>query len=278
MRIISLRFGLWGIVLLASLHACQTPIMSEETGATVSPAPVSPDVGADIPAEPSESSPPEEVQLPIVLEPLLPPLNWIDIASLRSILTEQTESWFGLAGLGKLSEPPPVPETLPAYRQSWSEVNPAIAPFLGLWHDDQDAQNRYHISIFPSPTPGSACVLEFKPEWSLKLVDESGQPTGYKDVISEQILSFSVATIQGAQLRSSQVRMTTRAMKMDEYTLNQPYSVELNSVIDDDGTIRVLAAADLPTLPPDLPETLQQEVRQALANQDCATSFSTDGT
>jgi hypothetical protein len=257
------RFSL-GLVLL---QGCQLPMPDSAHPASQNPAASSPTT-TDTPNTPNPELSAES-ELLIVLDPLLPELNLFDTSRLRSTLTTGVESWFGLAGLGKLSNPPPLSADLQSYRQGWMTTNPEIAPFLGLWQDDQDSQNRYYISLFPSQLPGKACVLEFKPEWSLRLVDETGQPTGYKDVISPEILSFSVALVDGDQLRSSQVSMARGAMVLEQFILTEPYPVELMSVLDEEGTIRVLAAADLPRLPPELPDSLQQEVLQVLADQQC---------
>ena len=243
--------------LLMGLQACQAPLSQTD------PAPTPP-VEASTPTESAPATEP----LPILLNPVLPAFTAADLTQLTANLTTGIESWFALAGLNKAVPPPALPEDLQAYRQTWEANNPEIAPFLGLWHDSE-AQNFYYLSLFPSTVPQQVCVLEFKPEWSLAIWNEEAGDYSYKDVISEQTLSFSVATVEADQLRSSQIRTTTAALTRQTFALSEPYSVELIGIEDDQGTQRVLAATALPMLPPDFPAALQPEVLQALADHDC---------
>ncbi|WP_008309134.1 hypothetical protein [Leptolyngbya sp. PCC 6406] len=120
------------------------------------------------------------------------------------------------------------------------------------------------------------CILEFKPEWSLDILNEETGET-VKDVISEEVLSFSVATVERGELRSSQVRSQGSAMVATSYAVGEAYSVMLWAVEDDQQRVRVVAASTPPTLPPDFPEELAPQVEQALADYGCTAGLPPEG-
>ncbi|AFY40317.1 hypothetical protein Lepto7376_4197 [[Leptolyngbya] sp. PCC 7376] len=197
-------------------------------------------------------------------------LNDAEIIELVVGLEERKESWFGLAGLNKVEHPPEVPAELLTYRQSWKRKDPAIAPFLGFWHDSDYSTNRYQISIFPSTRPSHVCVVEFKPEWSLELWNEETQDYSYKDVISAEIFSVSLAKVGSAQLRSPELRADELAIAHTEFGLSETYPVELLPVLNEDNGIKLVAAAAQPQLPPDLPDDLRQTVDEKFAAYNCS--------
>lgn len=216
----------------------------------------------------------DEPFLPIISDPLLPPLSETELETLMTELTTGIDTWFGLAGLDKVVAPPRLPAALVDLRAVWGAINPNVSTFIGSWYNSENYP--YSVSIFPSSTPEQVCVLEFKPEWSLQIVNEATGETS-KDVISEQILSFSIATVQNGHLRSSQVRSMGSATAFARYSLaNPPYSTLFMSVMDDQGTIRVVAATSPPTLPAELPESLVSEVTQALSDYGCTMSPAPD--
>jgi hypothetical protein len=221
----------------------------------------------DDPAAPSRP-------LPVVLEPLLPPLTEAAGQALEAEMLNGMETWFGLAGLNKVPAPPRYAEPLPDYREAWSAVQADVTNFLGYWHNDEGYP--YSLSVFPSLTPGQVCILEFQPEWSLDILNEETGET-VKDVISPEILSFSVATVADGILRSSQVRSQGSAMVTNRYTVGEAYPVVLWAVEDDQQRVRVVAASGLPTLPPDFPQDLAPQVEQALAAYGCTAGLPPEG-
>lgn len=229
---------------------------------------------------PSESSPPSqqtpEVEIeaeeifPTVDLTSLPLLSNAEVESLQTNLTQAIDTWFGLAGLDKVPQPPPLTNELQNYRDAWTSLHPDVAPFLGQWNNDEAYP--YFVSIFPSQTAGEVCVLEFKPEWSLDIFNEVTGEYG-KDVISEQILRFSVATVQDGQLRSSQVRSIDSAIKTANYAGGEAYSVLFMSVMDAQNVSRVVALSSPPALPSELPPSLVAPVSQTLNNYGCITDL-----
>mgnify|MGYP005839446029 CR=1 FL=1 len=226
-------------------------------------------LGAEgLPTEPQPSLD-EAAVLPIVLEPVLPMLSEAAIADLQADLAAGIETWFGLAGLDKMPAPPAFSTELQNYQREWAIADPDVHAFLGVWHDGE--AYAYSVSIFPSATPGQVCVLEFRPEWSLQIWNEVTGEYG-KDVISEQILSFSVATVEDGQLRSSPVQSVGSAIALSRFTVGEAYPVVMMAVLDDQGTSRVVAAATPPMISPNLPESLVQPLSQALADHGCEVS------
>ncbi len=189
-----------------------------------------------------------------------------EISQLEGALAIGQESWFGLAGLNKVEHPPELPEELITYRQNWQKKDPAIAPFLGLWHDDEYSNNRYHVSVFPSATiPSYVCVLEFKPEWSMNLEGENAQ----KDTISEGIFSVSLAKAGSAQLIGAELRSYELAIAETEFGVSETYPVELAPFMDEADNIRILAAAGLPAIPSNLSEDQMVRSLQVLLTHGC---------
>ncbi len=211
----------------------------------------------------------EEIFLPSAAV-LLPVLSDAEIEALQAELTQGIDTWFGLAGLSKLPAPPPLSDALHNYRNAWSTVNVDVATFLGSWHDGEGYP--YSVSIFPSSAPGQVCVLEFKPEWSLYIFNEATGEYG-KDMISEQILTFSVATVEDGHLRSSQVRSVGSATAVANYAVGEAYPVMFMSLMDGHGSRRVVALSSPPTLPSDLPTALVAPVSQALYDYGCTTAL-----
>lgn len=214
-----------------------------------------------------ESDPPPAAPLlPISTAPPLPSLSPAEITQIQADLTFEIDTWFGLAGVAKAPAPPRFSDAHQDYQAQWSQIDPDIAPFLGFWHNSADYP--YTVGIFPSATPGEVCVLEFQPEWSLQILNEA---TGEynKDVISEQILSFSRATVQDGHFRSGEMRTVGSAIALARYSVGEAYPVLFMGLQDEAGTVRVVAAADPSAFPDSLPLELVGEAWQTLADQGC---------
>ncbi|MEB3233708.1 MAG: hypothetical protein VKJ64_22055 [Leptolyngbyaceae bacterium] len=236
--------------------------------------------------EPTSESPSSSSTLPSPVEPIsepdvaanlpilnlnpLPLLSDAEIEALQTHLTQGIDTWFGLAGINKVPPPPPLTDELRNYQETWRTVNPDIVPFLGQWHNDEAYS--YSLTIFPSQTEGEVCVLEFKPEWSLDIFNEVTGEYG-KDIISEQILRFSLATVQDRQLRSSQIRSLDSAMSTANYAVGESYTVLFMSLIDAQNVNRVVALSSPPTLPSELPLPLISPVSQTLNDYGCITDL-----
>jgi hypothetical protein len=206
------------------------------------------------------------VTIPGLQEALLPNLTPADLTNLKTALVNAKDTWFSLAGLDKAPQPPAFPPSLNQYRQTWQQKNPAIAPFLGQWHNDEGYP--YSLSIFPTTETGKVCILEFRPEWSLDILNEETGEIN-KDMIAEQILSFSVAKVENGILRSSRIRTSNQAIAPYIFSSNQAETVELMSVFNTTDYPATVAAADLPKLPPDFPDILAQSITPLLQANHC---------
>ncbi|MGG6297274.1 hypothetical protein ACQ4M4_23010 [Leptolyngbya sp. AN02str] len=227
-------------------------------------------------SDPNAANPPEAPTqaLPVVIEPLLPPLTQERGQALEAETQTGMETWFAWAGLDKLPAPPRYSEALQDYRAEWSAIHADAANFLGYWKNDEGYP--YSLNVFPSSTPGKLCILEFQPEWSLDILNEETGET-VKDVISPEILSFSVATVEQGMFRSSQVRSQDSALLTTQYAVGEAYPVMLWGVEDDQQRVRVIAASSSPMLPPDFSEALAPQVEQALAAHGCTAGLPAEG-
>jgi len=200
----------------------------------------------------------------------LPRLTSSEIKRLQADLTQGIDTWLGLAGMAKAVAPPPLSQALQNYRKAWGRNHAQLVTFLGTWRDSADYP--YSVSIFPMKTPGQVCVLEFKPEWSLDIINETTGKTS-KDVISQQILSLSIAKVQNGHLRSSQVRSVGSATAVSRFSVGKAYSVLFMGLKDDQGYSHTVALASPPALPPELPQNLVAPLSRALRDYGCRTEL-----
>lgn len=260
---------LWGIGAVSTL-LLSTQILKGVSWACSSAMP--PDLADASIAQLNSSSVADSASLsvePVLLLSLTTPLSALSESELEQFSADfQTgiDSWLGLAGLNKKSSPPPLSSELQAYRQNWTAMNPGVAPFLGFWSDGEGYP--YSVAIFPTTIENQVCVVEFRPEWSLMLWDEAeGDYTG-KDVISEQVLSFSIAILQNGQLRSSQLQMAQLAISQAQDYLFGNTS-EFMGVITKEDIIQTVAAVSPPLLATDIPADVQSPIAEAMLAHGC---------
>jgi hypothetical protein len=239
--------------------SCEPPPVPEPPPSASSPSPQTPESGVG----------PEESSQSLIPEPL-PRLSAAEIESLQTELTHSINTWFSLAGVSKVLPPPPLTDTLQDYREAWRAVNPDVAHFLGSWIDSEGYS--YSVTLFPSRTPGQVCVLEFRPKWSLSILNEvTGESV--EDVMSEQLLSFSVATVQDGHLRSDRVRSVNSVTTVETYGVGEAYPVAFMALMKDQDTRRAVALSSPPALPSELPEALMESVSQTLSTHGCITDL-----
>ncbi|MEO1093650.1 MAG: hypothetical protein AAFX01_01955 [Cyanobacteria bacterium J06638_28] len=244
-----------------SLFAFSPPAVTAERPLTRQTS--TPILSASAPTSATDSS--EAARSPDVHLTPLTRLSEAEIETLQTDLTYGIESWFGWAGLLKMPAPPPLTDAAREYRETWSVNHLDSSNFLGLWRNNEDYP--YFVSIFPTQTTGQVCVLEFKPEWSLLIFNEAlGEYN--KDVITEEIFSFSMATVEDGHLRSHRVRSVGSAIAAARFN---DYPVLLMGLEDNQDRTRVVALASPPTLPPDLPADLVAPVAQTLRYNGCIT-------
>lgn len=202
----------------------------------------------------------------------LPLLVDVEIIVLVIRAEQLLGDWLGLAGLNKLDYPPALPDELVTYRDNWRQKDPAIASFLGLWHDAAYSNNRYYLSIFPSAIDDHVCVVEFKPKYSVNFGGEEFEP----DVISEGIFSVSLAKAKAAQLLGEKIRgdeLAINSAMLDLPGRNESV-VELfplydSPVYESPDDVRLVAAANVPQLPPDLPTEFLETAQEFLTENRC---------
>jgi hypothetical protein len=239
--------------------SCESPLVSD-------PSPPE----SSFPIQPPESGVEEEaISQPFIPDPL-PRLSDAEIEALQAEVAQSIDIWFDLAGVYAMSPPPSLTDELEDYRKVWSAVNAGVATFLGSWVYIDSAGYFYSVRVFPSRTPGQVCVLEFIPKSSLYIFNEvTGEYV--EDILAEQLLTFSVATVQDGHLRSSQVRSVGSATVVTNYAVDYP--VVFMGLMDDQGTRRVVALASPPALPSELPEALVGSVSQTLYSYGCITDL-----
>ncbi|MBD1914878.1 MULTISPECIES: hypothetical protein [Cyanophyceae] len=49
-----------------------------------------------------------------------------------------------------------------AFRQSWAETDPAIAPFLGTWVRDWNLMPYDFLTVLPSTVLGQVCLVRYR--------------------------------------------------------------------------------------------------------------------
>ncbi|MGJ3246928.1 MAG: hypothetical protein ACFE0I_12745 [Elainellaceae cyanobacterium] len=230
---------------------------------------------ASPPTSPNPESGVEEAESaqPPIPDPL-PTLSEAEIEALQAEVAQNIDLWFDLAGVSAMPPPPSVTEELEDYREAWSAVNSDVATFLGAWVYRDSAGSFYSVTVFPSRTPEQACVLEFIPESSLYIYNEvTGEYV--KDILAEQLLTVSVATVQDGHLRSSQVRSVDSTTVATIYAEDHP--VVFMGLMDNQSISRVVALDSLPALPSDLPEALVEPVSQTLNTYGCITDRALPG-
>ncbi|NJR37800.1 MAG: hypothetical protein HC781_01870 [Leptolyngbyaceae cyanobacterium CSU_1_4] len=92
-------------------------------------------------------------------------------------------------------------------------------------------------------------------------------------MIGEQLLTFSVATVQDGHLRSSKIRSVEAATTVTTYGVGEAYPVSFMSLMDDGSNKQVVALSSPPALPSELPEALVGSVSQTLASYGCITDL-----
>ena len=115
----------------------------------------------EIAPSPTESL--TEPPLRVVKQSPLPPLSAAELNQLSSQGASNIQSWIDIAGLGKVSPPNEFTTALEEIDQQQQTLNPAIAPFLGLWEGEPPASGYpYFLSIFPANEPDQVCIVEYQ--------------------------------------------------------------------------------------------------------------------
>ena len=247
------------VILLVFGQGCQgesPPLDSESENNEASEPGRSPDLnspnsGAVVPRD-RFSEPP----LTVATGEALPPLTVSELEQMRSEAAQITQSWFDLAGLNKLIWPPVFSEELQDFRARWDTEAGAIAPFLGLWHNDGGAGQIYTLSIFPADTPSQVCVLEYRPGWKV-----------IEDVLLEPIFALSTATVVEGDLLGSRLRSTTTASRQGEFFTGD--AIALLDVVNTEQKVEVLALKSPPILPAELSDNMTTAALEALPTMGC---------
>lgn len=203
------------------------------------------------PAEPTVPTQPDGVA-PDAADPatVLSPLSAY-ARRLREVeLNERIDSELGLAGLGKITNlGKPISSELEAFRQSWVETDPAIAPFLGTWVRDWNLMPYDFLTVLPSTVSGQVCLVRYR-QMETETVPFETFTTPPE---------FSVARVVDGQLLSRDVQTATVLIRPTPASSYVPYAIEFLGTVEANGELRLLAAQQSPAIDPAWsPQLLEQ--------------------
>lgn len=207
-----------GLLLLGSTLACTLPV-EEPMAPGVPPAP------------------------PAVVDPvtLLPPLSPEALQQRNAELTERIDSELALAGLGKITRlGAPISSELEAFRLSWAETDPAIAPFLGTWVHNWDMMPYDFMTVLPSTVPGQVCLVRYR---------QMETDTVPFETFTTPI-EVSVAVVVDGQLLGETMQTAGTLLRFTQASAYVAYDIEFLGTLEDDGELRLLAAQQPPALDP----------------------------
>ncbi|MEL7351636.1 MAG: hypothetical protein AAF171_06460 [Cyanobacteria bacterium P01_A01_bin.116] len=197
----------------------------------------------------------EEPALTVAIGEPLPPFTRDDLTKLTAEGEILAQSWFDLAGLGKATTPPVFTEALQAFRREAQETMPAIAPFLGTWHDDASIGKPYKVTIFPAEQADQVCLLEVREEQQIA-----------QEIIYAPIFHLSVATVVEGELRSERLRTAQATVRLAEsFTGDKTMLLSM----DNGEGIYAFGLQSPPALPADLSPGMAEAVTEALPAVGC---------
>lgn len=205
-----------------------------------------------IPAEPTAPTQPEVVT-PVAVDPttVLSPLSAYGLRLREVELDERIDSELGLAGLGKITNlGKPISSELEAFRQSWAETDPAIAPFLGTWVRDWNLMPYDFVTVLPSTVSGQACLVR------CRQMETETVPFETFTTPPE----FSVARVVDGQLLSRDVQTAAALIRPVPASPYVPYAIEFLGTVEADGELRLLAAQQPPAIDPAWPPQLLEQI------------------
>ena len=201
--------------------------------------------------EPAGSFPGVMEVPPVDPSTLLPSLSPITLQQREAELTDRIESELDLAGLGKITNlGKPISPDLEAFRRSWAEINPAIAPFLGTWVKDWNLMPYDVMTVLPTPVAGQVCLVRYR-QMETETVPFETFTTPPE---------FSVALVVDGQLLSQQVQTAESLIRLTPASPYVAYDVEFLGTVEADGALRLLAALAPPALAPDWDSNLIQRL------------------
>lgn len=205
------------------------------------------------PAEPGIPTP-EPTPQPIDA-PLLPPLSEAVLNQRQAEMQQWIQSDLDLVGLGKIGGMgSPISPELEAYRQTWAETDPAVAPFLGTWAKEWNMLPHNFMTVFPSEVAGRVCLVRYRQQETDTVPFETYNTP----------LEFSVAQVVDGQLLASNTQSARSLIQRTPASDYVPYDVEFLSTVDPDGSLRVYASQRPPAVDPAWEPELVEQFR---ANQ-----------
>lgn len=210
------------LLLLGSTLACTMPIAE----------PITPAVPPVVPPPP-----------PTVADPatLLPPLSPQVLQQKNAELTERIDSELALAGLGKIINlGAPISPELEAFRLSWAETDPAIAPFLGTWVHNWDMMPYDFMTVLPSTVSGQVCLVRYR---------QMETDTVPFETFTTPI-EVSVAVVVDGQLLGETMQTADSLLRLTQASAYVAYDIEFLGTLEADGELRLLAAQQPPALDP----------------------------
>lgn len=203
------------------------------------------------PSAPDAATPDPAVVLHPVDAPLRSPLTEDALRQAEAEMQQRIQSDLDLLGLGKIgSVGSPISSELAAYRQTWAETDPDMAPFLGTWAKEWDMLPHYFMTVFPSEVPGRVCLVRYSKQETATVPFE----------VYDTPLEFSVAQVAEGQLLASNTQSTRSLLR--QVTVSN-YDSEFLATVEPTGNMQVYASQRPPAIDPTWPTALMEQFRAA---------------
>ncbi|BAU41455.1 hypothetical protein [Leptolyngbya sp. O-77] len=203
------------------------------------------------PSAPNPATPDPDVVLHPVDAPLRPPLTEAALRQAEAEMQQRIQADLDLLGLGKIgSVGSPISPDLLAYRQTWAETDPDIAPFLGTWEKEWDMLPHYFMTVFPSEVPGRVCLVRYSKQETVTVPFE----------VYDTPLEFSVAQVVEGQLLASNTQSARSLLRQAPV---MDYESEFLATVEPTGNMQVYAAQRPPAIAPTWPAALMEQFRAA---------------
>ncbi|MBW4655178.1 MAG: hypothetical protein KME20_19375 [Kaiparowitsia implicata GSE-PSE-MK54-09C] len=201
-------------------------------------------------------APPPALSLADVAEPL----SVAELTQRQIELQQRVQVDLDLLGLGKLtSVAAPVPPELTEFRQAWAETDAAIAPFLGYWAQDWNMHPHDYMTVFPAVETGRVCLVRYRKEMT--------ETVPFEEVTTP--IEVSIAQVVDGQLLGTHTQSGRSLLLSTPVSAYLPYEAEFLGTVEPDGTLRLYAAQQVPTVD----ATWDSKIQQQLDMQGCTSQL-----
>ncbi len=209
------------------------------------------------------TSPPVQTDAPppaLMLEDVAEPLSEAELTQWQIELQQRIQADLDMLGLGKLtSVAAPVPPELTEFRQAWAETDAAIAPFLGYWAQDWNMHPHDYMTVFPSMEPGHVCLVRYRKDMT--------DTVPFQEITTP--IEVSIAQVIDGQLLGTHTKSGRSLLLPTPALAYLPYEAEFLGTVEPNGTLRLYAAQQPPTVDP----TWDSRIQQQLDVQGCTSQL-----